>query len=233
MRAAAMFALSFLAVPVSGDWCRHTAPHRLTAATAGATAIVVIGHAGSLRVTGAAVSAVEAKGTACASDEDFLKQMRIEARRDGSEVKIEAIIPEHKGFFFDQASLDLEITVPENIPVRVVDGSGEVEIEKVAALDITDGAGSVNISDVRGDVKLRDGSGSVEVERIGGSVTVTEDGSGSLDIRGVSGDVTIQNDGSGSIDVGDVRGNFTVLRDGSGGVEYSRVSGTVRIPSKD
>ena len=218
---------------LAGD-CSHSAPHRLTAAPGDATEIVVVGRAGSLRVTGTRTNTVTASGEACASDRDFLSRMRIEARRDGSALRIEAIIPENVMMFgFHEARLDFEVTVPDSIPVRVSDGSGEAIVRGVASLDVTDGSGELEIRDVRGDVRVRDGSGSIEIDGVAGSVVIDADGSGSIDIRDVRRNVTVETDGSGSIEVADVRGDFIVHRDGSGGIDYARVSGTVRIPTKD
>lgn len=213
--------------------CNHTAPHRLSAAASGATAIVVVGRAGSLRVTGSSQTNVTATGTACSSDRDFLDDMRIEARREGSELIIEAIIPERTTVFgFHNAALDLEVVVPDNIPVRVKDGSGEMDITNVASLDVKDGSGEIEIRDVRGDVEVYDGSGSISIERVRGTVRIAADGSGSIDIRDVERNVIVERDGSGSIDVSGVRGDFTVENDGSGGIEYDGVDGSVSIPSR-
>lgn len=244
-------ALLVVSVPASADRarCSETAPHRLTAAINGATSISVIARAGSVRVTGGNVSAVTASGTACSSDAEFLREMRIEARREGSELIIEAVIPERTVVFgWHEARLDFEVTVPNDLAIGLKDGSGSAEVTDVASLavndgsgelvirrvrgavEVSDGSGSLTIEDVGGDVTLKDGSGSVEIERVGGGVRVTSDGSGSLDIRDVQRDVVIESDGSGSIDVADVRGDFIVERDGSGGIDYRAVSGTVKIP---
>jgi hypothetical protein len=233
LRVLAAAPLLLVAVTASAD-CDHTAPHRLTADLKGATSVAVIGRAGSLRVIGGPGGGVTATGTACASDRDFLAEMRIAARRDGSELVIEAVVPERTVLFgWHEAKLDLEVTVPQNIPIRVKDGSGELEIRGVRGnVDVTDGSGSLRIRDVAGDVRVNDGSGGIEIDGIRGSVRIVEDGSGGIDIRDVERDVIVEEDGSGSIDVDQVRGNFTVERDGSGGVEWDRVSGTVRVPKE-
>lgn len=231
MRKAAVLAVALLSTgtALAGD-CGHTAPHRLTALAGDATAVVIVGRAGALRVSGATARNVVVRGTACSSDRDFLGEMRIEARRDGTELRIEAVIPEQVTLFgFHHARLDFEVEVPDSLPVRIKDGSGETAVRNVAAVDIDDGSGEIRIRDVRGDVRVHDGSGSVEITGVGGSVRVS-DGSGSLDIRDVGRDVTIEDDGSGSIAVAGVRGNFTVLRDGSGGIDYERISGKVTVP---
>ena len=228
-----------LAIPVllsasaaTADLCEHTAPHRLTAALNGASTVVIVGRAGSLRVTGSSTGTVSARGTACSSDRDFLSDMRIEARREGSELRIEAIIPERTAIFhWHNARLDLEVTVPDSVAIRVKDGSGSLEVRDVASLDIADGSGEIEIRGVRGNVEVSDGSGAITIAGVGGDVRVS-DGSGGLEIARVDGSVVVDEDGSGGIDVADVRGSFTVGRDGSGGVNYERIAGTVRVPKR-
>lgn len=250
LRTLSALPLLFVAASASAD-CDHTAPHRLSADLKGATSVAVIARAGSLRVTGTPAGSVTASGIACASDREYLEGMRIEARRDGSELVIEAVIPERTHIFgWHEARLDMEVTVPQNIALRVKDGSGSAEIRDVGTVTVTDGSGELDIQRVRGnvevkdgsgslsirsvsgDVRVEDGSGSVEIEQVRGSVRILEDGSGGIDIRDVERDVTIEDDGSGGIDVDQVRGNFTVEHDGSGGVQYDRVGGRVRIPKQ-
>lgn len=221
--------LLLAAATASAD-CDHTAPHRLTADLKGATSVAVIARAGSLRVHGGPGAVVMAAATACASDRDFLSEMRIEARRDGSELVIEAIVPERTLIFgWHEARMDLEVAVPQNLPIRVKDGSGSAEIRDVARLEVVDGSGELDIRGVRGNVEVTDGSGSLSIRDVSGDVRV-EDGSGSIEVERIRGSVRIVEDGSGSIDVDEVSGDFTVERDGSGGVEWDRVSGTVRVP---
>lgn len=198
MRTLAYSAFSLLlAGSAVADDCNYTAPHRLNAALGDATSIVIVAKAGELKVNGSRARDVTATGTACVSDRDLLSGIRLEARREGSELRIEAVIPEFIGFTFHrQAQLDFEVNVPDSLPVRIVDGSGETQVRDVASVDINDGSGEIRIRNVRGDVRVKDGSGSVEIDRVGGSVVIV-DGSGSIDIRDVTRDVTIEADGSG------------------------------------
>ncbi|MBK5260619.1 MAG: hypothetical protein JJE51_13590 [Thermoanaerobaculia bacterium] len=231
--------------------CSHSAPRRLTTPVAGVTKIFVTARAGSLRVSGrSGIADVVASGTACASDLDYLKEIQLEARRKGSELHIEALIPERTMIFgWWEARLDFEVVLPAGVPVSVTDGSGSAIIEGTGALEVTDGSGSleirniggalsvldgsgeIDIRDVAGDVTLSDGSGQISIDKVSGSVRITEDGSGSIDIRNVLRNVTIDDDGSGSIDVADVRGDFTVDTDGSGGIDHARVGGKVKVPA--
>jgi hypothetical protein len=232
------------------DNCQYTAPRSVNAATAGVSRIVIIGRAGSLRVNGrAGAGEVRATGTACVSGRALLDQTQLVAQRSGSELRIEAVVAGDTGMF-QHASLDFEVSLPNNIPVTVRDGSGELwisntaeltvddgsgalEIRDVAGnLDVTDGSGEMTITHVTGDVRIVDESGSITVEHVGGSVTIPSDSSGSVDIHDVKRNVTIESKGSGSVFVADVGGDFHVGHKGSGGVSYERVAGHVEVPSR-
>ena len=213
--------------------CDHKAPVRVAAPSAGISRVVIVGRAGSLRILGrAGATEIVASGTACASDRDDLADIRLKSERDGSEFRIEAVIPEQNSFFgMGQRRLDFEVTVPSSAAVSVTDGSGSLDIRDVGAISVVDGSGEVNIRGARGDVKVRDGSGQIEISDVTGNVDI-RDGSGSIDVDNVSGSVVIDGDGSGSVDVRNVRGDFEVRRKGSGGIDYDRIGGSVRVPER-
>ncbi|MCL1114811.1 DUF4097 domain-containing protein [Shewanella basaltis] len=112
------------------------------------------------------------------------------------------------GFMEQSPFIDVLITVPTGL-----------------ALDITDGSGSITISDVAANIKLKDGSGSIVMQKVG-AVTLA-DGSGSINMKDVNGDVTLQ-DGSGSISISQVAGDIEVS-DGSGSINIDQVNGKVTI----
>lgn len=222
------------AQPASADFfkCGESAPRRVTAPVAGVSRIVVVGRAGSLKITGQpGASSVSASGTACSSDRDALNDIQLVSRRDGSDLRIEAIIPEKTMIFgWYEARLDFEVVVPSTIPLQVTDGSGSAEIRGTGALEVVDGSGELSISGTRGNVEVKDGSGQVTIRDVAGNVEII-DGSGGIEIEGVTGSVRIT-DGSGGIEVADVRGDLTVADGGSGGIDYERVSGRVRVPER-
>ena len=127
--------------------------------------------------------------------------------------------------------LDLTLEVPDTVPLEVEDSSGSLRIYNVAAVDLRDGSGGIDIDGVAGDVRVTDGSGGIDIVAVRGSVTIEDDGSGGIDIADVGGDVIIEEDGSGGIDVADGQGDFIVKRDGSGSVRHSGVAGRVDTPS--
>lgn len=243
-----------MAVPIHAD-CIGEERREATVSAAGIQSVRIIGRAGTLRVQGrSGLAQVRATGTACASSRQLASAIRIDAKRNGTELLIEAVIPEDGSggsiwpFGIGRyAKLDLVVELPGNLPVRVTDGSGEAWVRDVAAAQVSDGSGALEITNIRGNlsvsdgsgsltvrnvtgnVTIKDGSGSIEVSDVGGSVTLT-DGSGSMTIRNVRGSVIVENDGSGSIEVSNVARDFIVENDGSGRIDHQGVRGQVRIP---
>lgn len=231
--------------------CDETAPRRTAAPLTGISKVLVIARAGTLRVTGrAGAREVVATGTACADDRKTLDDIQLRSERQGSELRVEAVIPGQLSFFGgNNGKLDFEVTLPENIALEVHDGSGTTTIENVGELevddgsgsltirgvhgnaDITDGSGEIEIADVAGNLRVHDGSGEMNIERVGGNVEI-DDGSGSIDIGNVQRNVTIEDDGSGSVDARDVRGDFTVQSKGSGSITTDHIGGRVSIPRR-
>ena len=214
-----------------GDECRYSADRSADISAAGLSALDLSAGAGSLRIVGRSdISTVKVRARACASSRAMLDELQLKSRRTGSTYHVETVAPENNRWEDDgYARLELVIEVPASMTARVSDGSGEAHIEGIAALDIDDGSGELEISNISGDVKVDDGSGEISITDVNGSVRI-DDGSGEITIRGVGGDVTIS-DGSGSIDVSRVGRDFTVSSDGSGDIEQSDVRGRVRIPS--
>lgn len=238
--------------PFDDDECRYKEARNLTTPASGVTRVIIHAESGSLTVDGRPGAAqVTVLGQACTSDDDFLPKMTLTARRSGGELHLAANIPEKTVIFgWFQARLDFAVTIPAGLPVEIDDGSGWIKVSNTGTTTIEDGSGSIDIRDVRGDlrindgsgevtvrnvtgdVELEDGSGAVSLSDIQGSVRIPDDGSGSISIENVRHDVVIDEDGSGSLDVTGVGGNFTVHAKGSGGIDYERVTGKVTIPER-
>ena len=125
------------------------------------------------------------------------------------------------------AKIDLTVRVPKNLRVQIDDGSGWLDVSDLDAdLDIADGSGSINIRDIQGKVKIEDGSGRIYISDIKGHLEV-KDGSGSIQVERIRGDVRLV-DGSGPMTIKDIDGNLTI-RDGSGSIEIVNVSRNVLI----
>jgi len=247
----ALVALPVLAAPWDDNDCRHSEKRRAATPSAGITKVVIHAESGSLDVTGTSSAAqIVADGTACSSDEDFLPRMSLTLRKVGSELHIDADIPDKSVIFgFFSARLDFAVTLPAGLPVEIEDGSGWLKVANTGATEIEDGSGSVEVRNVRGPLTIHDGSGSVQIDTVTGDVRVEdesgeltvrnvtgsveiEDGSGSISVARVEGSLRIRDDGSGSISVQNVRRDVTIDEDGSGGVEVADVGGNFTVGRK-
>jgi len=123
--------------------------------------------------------------------------------------------------------VNLTVVVPENLQMRINDGSGEIDIRNLMGnLSINDGSGETNINDIRGDVSIDDGSGELAVSEVTGNLDI-DDGSGEIMVRRVQGNVNVD-DGSGNMDIADVGGSITI-RDGSGNITVRDVDQDVQV----
>jgi DUF4097 and DUF4098 domain-containing protein YvlB len=214
----------------------YTAPRNAVVDASGAKSVEVEAAAGSLRVEGkAGLKQVQVTGTARASSQQFLNQIRLIAERRGDVVFIKADIPDHEwrsGFNDNYSgSLDLVIQVPQGINADVSDGSGDAKIFNVGSLEAADGSGDLSVDGAAGSVRITDGSGQLTIANVGGDVTVS-DGSGEIDVRNVTGSFTVESDGSGSIYATDVRGSVFVESDGSGDIDVNKVGRDFKVDSK-
>lgn len=129
------------------------------------------------------------------------------------------------------ASIDLEVQVPEGTAVRIDDSSGSIDVSGLNAdVFIDDGSGSIDVSRA-GAVEVHDGSGSIDINYANGDVRI-DDGSGSISVTNVKGSVYID-DGSGSIKVNVVEQDLVIIGDGSGSLSYANVGGSVEGDIED
>lgn len=209
--------------------CKYTAKRRAATPAAGITKVVIHAESGALEVNGTSgATQIVADGTACTSDDDFLPRMTLSLRKVGSELHIDANIPEKTIIFgFFSARLDFTVTLPAGLPVDIDDGSGWMKVSHTGPTSIDDGSGSIEVRDIRGPLVIHDGSGSIDIDTIVGNVKI-EDDSGELSVRSVTGSVEIE-DGSGAISVARVDGSLRIRDDGSGSISVQNVKRDVMI----
>jgi len=251
MRTLTSLALLFTAASASADLlgdCSFSEKRSVAAAAAGITRIVIIGRSGTLHVGGRhGAPQVTASGTACTSSRSKLSETKLVISRSGSELRVEADMPDDE--MFGNARLDFDVVVPDTIPLHIEDGPGEMTIENVGPSEVTDGSGDLTIRNVGGNLSVHDGSGDMTIENVTGnvrivdgsggiavhnadSVEIVDDSSGWVTIRNIKHDVVIGNKGSGSVKVSDVGGNFRVGHKGSGSMTWERVAGKVDVPER-
>lgn len=240
----------------SAEWCKYEKDIDLTLDLSGTDVLAISAVAGNLRVTGVSGSEKAViKGKACSSKESWLEDIHVETQT-GTYAEINAFVSKSNdsGFCIGicYRSLDLEITVPEDLSLDVKDSSGDMLLRNVGAVKVQDSSGDIEIDDARSSISIRDSSGDIEIDRVNGdltiesdssgdvyasditgSVLVEKDSSGDLRFKDISQDVVVERDTSGDIKVTDVGGDFRVLKDGSGSISSSNVIGEVSVPEKD
>jgi hypothetical protein len=246
-----LFLAALLPIAPAHAWdssCSHGAERRASLDSTGATRVVVIARAGDLEVRPAQGTVVQGTGKACASSEDYLRDLQLVARRDGDVINLEVTTPgDLKGIGLLYAYIDLAVEVPAGLPVEIQDSSGDIEAHDVQVVKVQDSSGDLELHGLTGDVAIMDSSGDVRVTKAAGRVQVHDssgdiviegarevvipsDSSGDITIDHVAGDVRIDRDSSGDIRIADVGRNVQLLSDTSGEVKISRVQGTVRLP---
>lgn len=251
-----VLALALASGEATAGPCKHRADRSAELDAAGITTVEIYALAGDLKVTGRdSGSAIRASGEACVSKEGMLEELDITIRRTDDRVQILAEMPDTSDETGDRwvgqyAVLDLEVTLPAGMSVILHDSSGDLEAENLAAVEVSDSSGGIELRDIAGPVLIpRDSSGDIFMERVGdvtiqvdssgeieireaGSVTIANDTSGDIWVSDVRGSVLIGNDSSGKITARDVGGDLIVENDTSGGIRYDRVAGQVSVPEE-
>ncbi|MED4569020.1 DUF4097 family beta strand repeat-containing protein [Brevibacillus agri] len=139
--------------------------------------------------------------------------------------------------------LKLEVTVPSGLKVAITDGSGDIDVSKLAGpLTIADDSGDIRLKDVTGEVEINDQSGDIKISKATALKLIEDDSGdilledtvGDVEIRDQSGDMNIVrhkgnlsiSDESGDIDIYTVDGNVEIVEDGSGKRSVKNVSGS-------
>ncbi len=116
------------------------------------------------------------------------------------------------------ASVQLEITVPEDTQLDLHTGAGNTEVRGLRSdVKVDTGSGDVTIADLTGNLDAHTGSGSVTIDGVSGRIQA-DTGSGSVRISNVAGDLEAHT-GSGSMEVREASGRAR-LDSGSGSLTY-------------
>jgi DUF4097 and DUF4098 domain-containing protein YvlB len=116
-----------------------------------------------------------------------------------------------------------DIQAPPKVAVRGDNGSGDVRLTDVAAVDVRLGSGNVEVTNSSADVAVETGSGNVTVRAVAGAFRATA-GSGNIDARDVMTGPTRVNTGSGDV---------TLVIDRPGDVHAEASSGNVKLTVPD
>lgn len=187
----------------------------------------------TLRLAAAAGGQHRITGRACAPSSEALAALELVQKREGDTLVVSARGPDWKLLGLRPQSdvwMDLTGTVPDDVLVQLVVGSGDVFLDGGARASADVGSGDARVRDVRGLVTGKVGSGDLEVVRAG-ALKVLAIGSGDVKASGIRGDVEVGSIGSGDFELEDAGGNVEIGSIGSGDAELERISGTVKVGS--
>lgn len=214
------------------DNCSYSRDINFDVAVQGLERLGIDVGAGELSVTGASQSdMISVRAVACADSQSKLDDLDITQDRRGDRLDITSETGDSDWdsvtwFGSSYAYIDVNIAIPAGLIIELDDGSGDINLTDVSGdFSIEDGSGGIEITRVTGNLRINDGSGDIQVEDVTGSVRV-EDGSGDMTLYRISGDVHVLGDGSGDIRIETVGGNVTIEDDGSGDIRVRNVAGS-------
>lgn len=152
-------------------------------------------------------------------DEDRVRQIAANPPIDqsGNMVRIGET---HDHSFFNNISIDYDISAPASVALNLRSGSGDVEVDHVGRfLAASSGSGSVRAHGIHGPADMHSGSGNIELQQDAAGSVKAQTGSGSVRIDGLNGELTART-GSGTIEA---NGHIT------GAARLSTGSGSVRL----
>ena len=225
----------FTASLANASWRDYEESRELTLNAGGIDTVEIEAGAGSLEVRGSAdAQAISVTALIQVPEKEEKAQKVIETdlvltlERDGDTAVLNGYFESAGWGWGDSPSIRLEVEVPDRVALEIEDGAGSIKIWDVSGnIAIEDGSGSLQMSNVGGDIRIEDGSGSISVDGVGGDISI-DDGSGSITVKDVRGSVVVD-DGSGGINVTDVDADLIIEDDGSGSLNFARIDGRVEM----
>jgi len=225
----------FTASLVNAAWRDYEETRDLSLDAGGIDTVEIEAGAGSLEVRGSAdTTAISVTALIQVPEKEEKAQKIIESdlvltlERNGDTAVLNGYFESSGWGWGDSPSIRLEVEVPDRVALEIEDGAGSIKIWDVSGnIAIEDGSGSLQMSNVGGDIQIEDGSGSISVEGVGGDISI-DDGSGSITVKDVRGSVVVD-DGSGGINVTDVDADLIIEDDGSGSLNFARIDGRVEM----
>ncbi|AKC87792.1 DUF4097 family beta strand repeat-containing protein [Pseudoxanthomonas suwonensis] len=226
--------LTPLAALANDNNCRHSAPRELVLDLAGVKTIRVETHQHDVHLRAAPGGQHAVRGRACASKPEWLAGLTVTQERKGDTLVVRARREAQDSlsslFGNNYAWLDLSGSVPDDVLVQLVVGSGDGSLEGAAAASADVGSGDAKLRGIRGPVTAKVGSGDVGIDGAG-SLKVLSVGSGDIKARNVGGAVEVGSIGSGDFELVGAGGDVHVGSVGSGDADLRDVSGAVRVDS--
>jgi DUF4097 and DUF4098 domain-containing protein YvlB len=227
-------ALLVVAGAAGADPCRYSAPRNVSLDAAALKSLLLNLSATDTHVRGVAgLSEIEVRGTACASNPQWLDDLKIDTSRSGPQATVTVRTGKHDESFslfgFSRyAYMKLSVSVPPQLAVSLRSGSGDVIADSLQSLDFHSGSGDLKAYQIAGALALQVGSGDVDAHSVG-SVELRSTGSGDVTVSDIRGDVQAGHAGSGDLHFSDVRGGVSVGSVGSGDVRLESVGGNIQV----
>lgn len=230
------FALLIVAGAAGAEPCRYSAPRNVDLDATTLKSVLLNLGATDARVRGVAgLSKIEVRATACASNPQWLQDLRIDTSRSGPEATVTARTGDHENSFNPlgvsrYAYLKLSVSVPPQLAVAIDSGSGDIVAESLESLDFHSGSGDLKADQITGALSLELGSADVQAHGVG-SVELRNTGSGDVTASNVLGDVRAGHSGSGDLNFSDVRGSVSLGSLGSGDLRLKNIGGSIQVGS--
>jgi len=159
---------------------------------------------------------------------DNRDNFELELNKSGDKGYLIAKIPSSSGFWVGNSPrIDIIVDIPQDMILDIDDGSGDIQLSNInASIDINDGSGGLSINQINGNIDIDDGSGQLSIDGVVGNINIV-DGSGELSIDNIVGNIQIV-DGSGEMQLKHIKGNVDI-EDGSGGIYAQHITGSAVI----
>lgn len=229
-------ALLVVAGAAGAEPCRYSAPRNVDLDATTLKSLLLNLGATDAHVQGVAgLSRIEVRGTACASNPQWLNDLRIDTSRRGAGATVTVRTPDHDNNFSllglsRYAYMKLSVSVPPQLAVAIHSGSGDVVAESLESLDFHSGSGDLKAHQITGALALELGSADVDARHVG-SVELRSASSGDVTISDVRGEVRGGSIGSGDLHFSDVRGSVSLGSVGSGDLRLEDIGGNVQVNS--
>ena len=229
-------ALLVVAGAAGAEPCRYSAPRSVDLDATTLKSLLLNLGATDAHVRGVAgLSKIEVRGTACASNPQWLDDLRIDTSRGGAEATVTVRTGDHETSFnllgrSRYAYMKLTVSVPPQLAVAIDSASGDVVAQSLESLDFHSGSGDLKAHQITGALALELGSADVDAHGVG-SVELRSTGSGDVTVSDVRGEVRAGQTGSGDLHFSDVQGSVSLGSVGSGDMRLENIGGNVQVDS--
>lgn len=175
-------------------------------------------------------------GTACASNQERLDDLRVVQSRQGDKLIVSVESKNSKNNvninmgpiqYQRYAFAQLHAQVPDDVLVQVVAGSGNVIVHNAKRASVDLGSGDAKVYATHQDVHAQIGSGDLLVDSAG-SLRILGIGSGDAVIRNIAGATRVEHVGSGDLKLSH-GGSVQIGAVGSGDVSVNDINGSLHI----